>query len=67
MVLITRALFGLLLWPLLAIALIAIDLIAIFVLFVIHPALALIPLAIAVAGVFVYARWERRHFRPPDA
>ena len=38
---------------------------AVFVLFTIHPALALIPIALMIAGIFAFAHWERRRFRPP--
>ncbi len=63
---ITRAVFGILLWPLAAILLVIVDLIAIFWLFTTHPLLALIPIAITVAAVAAFARWEQRRYRPPD-
>ncbi|HEX5478865.1 MAG TPA: hypothetical protein VFY79_04015 [Dehalococcoidia bacterium] len=41
------------------------DIVATFVLFGIHPALALITIIPTVVAIWLYARWERRHFRPP--
>jgi hypothetical protein len=43
-----------------------IDVAIAFLLYGIHPALALIPLALTIAGVWAYARWEQHKFRPPD-
>jgi hypothetical protein len=64
-VLITRAVFGILLWPMLGIALVLADVGAIFFTFTIHPALALIPLVITAAALWLFAKWEQSHFRPP--
>ncbi len=36
-----------------------------FVLFTVYPALALIPLAAMVIGIYAFARWEQKRFRPP--
>ena len=47
-----------------AIALLAALTAAIF-LFTVHPVLALVPIALAVAGVYAFARWEQSRFRPP--
>ena len=63
--LITRAVFGILIWPMLAIALVLADAGAIFFTFTIHPALALIPLSITAVALWLFAKWEQRHFRPP--
>ncbi len=38
---------------------------ATFVLFTVHPALALLPLAVMVLGIYAFARWERERFKPP--
>ena len=38
----------------------------VLLLFVTHPLLALLPLAALIGGAVLYARWERRRFRPPD-
>lgn len=42
------------------------DIVATFLLFSIHPALALVTIVPTVAAVWLYAQWERRHFRPPE-
>ena len=39
---------------------------AVFFLLAVHPALALLPLAGLIVGIYVYARWERDHSQPPD-
>ena len=36
-----------------------------FVLFTVHPALALVPLAVMAVGIYAFARWEQGRFRPP--
>ena len=36
-----------------------------FVLFTVHPSLALIPLALMGAGIYAFARWEQGRFKPP--
>jgi uncharacterized membrane protein len=61
----TRAAFGVLLWPLVALMAALFGILAIIYLFTISPPLALIPIAVIVAGVVAFARWEQRHFRPP--
>jgi ABC-type bacteriocin/lantibiotic exporter with double-glycine peptidase domain len=38
---------------------------AVIYLFTVSPPLALIPIAVIIAGVFAFARWEQRRFRPP--
>ena len=38
---------------------------ATFVLFTVHPALALIPIVVVAAVIFAFARWERERFKPP--
>lgn len=64
--LITRAVFGVLFWPMLAIFVVLADLGLIFYAFTVHPAWALIPIALTALGIWLFARWEQRHFRPPD-
>ncbi|MDP9236163.1 MAG: hypothetical protein M3P30_01980 [Chloroflexota bacterium] len=66
-VLIMRALFGLLFWPLVAIVVMVADAVAIVTAFAVYPALALAPVALTVVAVWVFARWEQRRLRPPDA
>jgi len=41
------------------------DIVATFVLFGIHPALSLVTIVPTLIAIWLYARWERRHFRPP--
>jgi hypothetical protein len=62
---ITRAVFGVLIWPMLALVLVMVDAAIIFIAFTIHPALALIPLAVTAAGLWLFAKWEQRRIRPP--
>jgi len=62
----TRAAFGVLLWPLLALAAVLAVVVAGLFLFAIHPALVLVPVGALVAGLLLFARWEQRRYRPPD-
>jgi hypothetical protein len=64
--LVIRAMFSILFWPLVAILLVGLDAVAIFALFATHPALALIPIAITGVAVWLFARWEQNRYRPPD-
>lgn len=66
---ITRAVFGILLWPVIALAAVFLDIGITFYLYALHPALALIPIGATAALVALYARWEQRRARsglPPD-
>jgi len=63
--LISRAMFGILMWPFAVLVGLIVDLYVIVVLFDVHPALALIPVTITGGVVWLYARWEQRRFRPP--
>lgn len=63
--LVMRAVFGLLFWPLVALVGLTVAAAVTFWAFAVHPALALIPVAIIGGAVWAYARWEQRHFRPP--
>ena len=65
--LITRAVFGILFWPLMLMFAAVMDGTITVLLFTSYAPLALIPIAITVAGIWIFARWERTHFRPPDA
>lgn len=64
--LITRAVFGVLIWPLAAIVAVILDVFVTWYLFAVYPALALIPIAATALAVWLFARWEQQHFRPPD-
>jgi hypothetical protein len=61
----TRAAFGILIWPMLALFAVLGMLMLAFVLFAVHPALALVPIAAIILGVVLFARWEQKRFRPP--
>jgi len=61
----TRAMFGILFWPLLALVGFVLAVFLVLFLFTVHPALALIPVAAIALGVYLFARWEQRRFRPP--
>ena len=63
---ISRAILQVLFWPVIVLVLVVLDIAVTFVLFTIHPALALIPIGVTVAAVYLFARWEQQHFRPPD-
>ncbi len=62
---ITRMVFGMLLWPLVGIFAVLIDGTMIFLLYVTNPPLALIPIAISALGIWLIARWDQRQHRPP--
>ena len=61
----TRAAFGVLFWPLLALIGFVLAVVLVLYLFTVHPALALIPVAAIAVALYLFARWEQRHFRPP--
>lgn len=62
---ILRAVGGLLLWPIAILVGLLVLVGAAIYLASLHPALVLLPVAVLVLAVMLYARWERRHFRPP--
>jgi len=64
-IVITRVVFGLLFWPVAALILVVVDIGLIFYFFTLHPALALIPASITGLALWLFARWEQRHDRPP--
>jgi hypothetical protein len=64
--LITRAVFGVLMWPVIAMIAVVADIVIIIWAFSVHPALALVPVAATAAGVAAFARWEQGRFRPPE-
>jgi len=61
----TRAVFGILFWPFVALIGVVMAVVLVLFLFTVHPVLALIPVAAIALGVYLFARWEQRHFRPP--
>ncbi|MCH8850293.1 MAG: hypothetical protein IIC89_05645 [Chloroflexi bacterium] len=61
----TRAAYGLLLPPLIGMfAVLALITGAVF-LFAVHPALALLPVALLAGAIYVFARWDRNRNIPP--
>ncbi len=66
-IVLTRAMLAVLFWPVMA--MMGVLLVAAFglVLYSIHPALVLIPIAIVGLVLYLFARWEQRHYPPPDA
>jgi hypothetical protein len=62
---ITRAVFSVMFWPLLAMILVVVDVAIIFYAFFVHPALALIPLGLTVAVIAGFAQWDRSRGAPP--
>lgn len=64
--LITRVVLGVLFWPIAAFMLLVLDIAATFYLFAIHPALALIPVALTAAAIYAFARWDQNRTRPVD-
>ena len=63
----TRAVFAVILLPVLALIVLLGVLGGALFLFSIHPALALLPVAAIVLAIFLFAQWERRNIRPPDS
>jgi len=63
---ISRAIFGVLLIPLAVVLGVLAAIIVLVALFSVHWALGLLGLATAAVGIAWYARWERRKFRPGD-
>lgn len=61
----TRAVFAVLFWPLVAMAAALTDAALIFLLFVTKPLLALIPIAVTVVVLWLVSRWDQRRHRPP--
>ncbi len=62
---ITLAMFAVILPVMLALMALLGGIILAFVLFTVHPALALIPLAVMGVGIYAFARWDQNRNRPP--
>ena len=60
----TRAVFGVLMWPLLAIVGIIIIIAGLFIAFNVHWGLGLLGFALITAAIFAFARWEKSR-NPP--
>ena len=63
-IVITRAVFQMLFWPVAAMILVVVDIGFIFYLFTVHPALALIPIAFTFGVVMLLIRWDQHRDHP---
>ena len=61
---ITKVVLQVLFWPIAAFTLVIIDVAVAFWLFTIHPALALIPVALSAVALYFVARWDQNRDRP---
>ncbi|HEY8172897.1 MAG TPA: hypothetical protein VIH21_07400 [Dehalococcoidia bacterium] len=64
--LITRAVFAVIMIPVGILFGVFFFLSAAFYLFTFHAALGLIPIGVLIAAVWLFARWEQRRARPPE-
>jgi hypothetical protein len=62
----TRIVYGILLWPLLALLAVILAMLGVFILFTIHPAFVLLAVAAVVAIIAALAWWETHRIRPPE-
>lgn len=62
---ITLSVFAVILPVMLALMALLGGVVLAFVLFTVHPALALIPIAVIVLAVYAFARWDQKRDRPP--
>lgn len=62
----TRVVLGLLFWPMAGIMGVVMGLGLALYLFTVHPALALIPVAIGIAVIYLLARWDQRRSTPEE-
>ncbi len=65
-IVITRAVFQMLFWPVAAMIMVVMDVGIALYLFTLHPALALIPVALSVGLVMLVARWDQHRTHPED-
>ena len=63
----TRIVYGILFWPVLALVAVLLAVVGVFVLFTIHPAFALLGIAAIAAAIAALAWWESQRVRPPGA
>jgi hypothetical protein len=63
----TRIVYGILLWPLVALLAVVLAVVGVFVLYTIHPAFALLAIAAIAAAIGALGWWESRRVRPPGA
>ena len=60
----TRAVFAVLMWPLLALFGVIIIIVGLFIALAVHWGLGLLGLALIVAAIFAFARWEKSRYPP---
>jgi hypothetical protein len=65
-IVITRAVFSVLLWPIAVMFAVIADLGVTFYLYATRPLLALIPVAITAAAIWGFTVWERHRYRLKD-
>ena len=63
----SRIVYGILLWPLLALLAVILAVLGVFLLYTIHPAFALLAILAIAAVIAVLAWWESHRIRPPGA
>ena len=63
----SRIVYGILLWPLVALLTIVLAVVGVFVLYTIHPAFALLAILAIAAVIAVLAWWETRRVPPSGA
>ena len=62
---ITLSVFAVILPVMLALMALLGGVVLAFVLLTVHPALALIPIAVIILAVYAFARWDQKRDRPP--
>jgi len=62
-IVITRAVFGVLMWPIILMFAVVFDVGITFYLYATRPLLALIPVALTGAAIYAFTRWERHRLR----
>ena len=60
----TRIVYGILLWPLMALPAVLLAMLGVFLLFTVHPAFGLLAIAAVAAVIAAFAWWETRRVRP---
>jgi hypothetical protein len=60
----TRAMFGVLMWPLLALVGVIVIITGLFIAVSVHWGLGLLGLALIAAAIFAFARWEKSRYPP---
>jgi uncharacterized membrane protein len=61
----TRAAFAVLMWPMLALLAAVAAVMFVIYLFLLNPVLVLIPVGLLVVAALAFSYWERKRFTPP--